>query len=178
MPREYCKCPVDLFGEDQPRQFMGEGHGPKGEGALRLGTGVFRPAVSRAYGEDDTLLAGVPACAQPTGQFLRGEGLPTAVEQNQPSGGTRPLPGDRSEQRLLITKGGSLDGCVGDDTAEIDISGRSKQVFPATLADKRQGELQRQSSYLWLAAKAAMPAPSRTASIMASQPMQELIIMW
>ena len=67
------------------------------------------------------------------------------------------------------------------------ICGWPEQVAPGPLGDKSEGKVQRgaprnPACYLLPAGTccrtAAIPAPSSTASIMASQPMQELIIMW
>ena len=40
MPSKYCKCPVDLFGQYQARQFVGQCHRPQGEDGLCLPGGA------------------------------------------------------------------------------------------------------------------------------------------
>jgi len=95
--------------------------------------------------------------------------------------------GDKIKQRLLATESNRFDGSVGSYAIQVEVCGRPEQIAPGPLSDKSEGKIQpgapkNPACYLLSAATccrtAAIPAPSSTASIMASQPMQELIIMW
>jgi hypothetical protein len=55
MPREYCKCPIDLFGQHQASKFMGQSHWPQRQ--HRLALPPIRPATCRANSENNHLLA-------------------------------------------------------------------------------------------------------------------------
>ncbi len=95
------------------------------------------------------------------------------------------MPGHKIKQRLLATESNRFDGSVGGYAIQVQFCGRPEQIAPGPLGDKGEGKVQRSApkSYRLPAATcccrtAAIPAPSMTASIMASQPMQELIIMW
>src|SRR5271156_5350645 len=60
MPCKYCKCPIELFCQDQARELVREGHPSQRQSGLCLAAGAVRPAACRTNGEDDRLLASVP----------------------------------------------------------------------------------------------------------------------
>jgi hypothetical protein len=55
MPSKYCKCPVELFGQHQASEFVGQRHWTQRQ--HRLGLPPIRPAIRRPNGENNHLLA-------------------------------------------------------------------------------------------------------------------------
>jgi hypothetical protein len=97
MPRQYCKCPIDLLSQDEPGKLVGQGHLPKGEHGLRPARDSGGPSTGWPDRKHNCLLARVPADAEPLGQSFRGEGFSPAIQKNQPRRGTRMLFGDGGE---------------------------------------------------------------------------------
>jgi hypothetical protein len=123
--------------------------------------------------------------------LFRGEGVASAVEQHQPRCCAGSLPGHKIKQRFFAPESDRFDGSIGGYAFQVQVCSRPEQIAPRPLGDKGEGKVQRGSPriqaffvvcYLRSVPTCsridAMPAPSITASIMASQPMQELIIMW
>ncbi len=82
-----------------------------------------------------------------------------------------PAAGRQNKQCLLAAKSHRFDTCIGRNTIQVEACGRPEQIAPRPLGNESEGKIQTRSR------TAAMPAPSSTASIIASQPMHELIIM-
>jgi len=57
MPSKYCKCPIDLFGQHQASEFVGQRHWPQRQHRLRLPGRTLRPTIRRPNGENNHLLA-------------------------------------------------------------------------------------------------------------------------
>jgi hypothetical protein len=55
MPSKYCKCPVELFGQHQASEFVGQRHWTQRQHCL--GLPPIRPAIRRPNGENNHLLA-------------------------------------------------------------------------------------------------------------------------
>jgi hypothetical protein len=104
-----CKCAVDLFGEDDPGQFMRQRHGAEGKQQVGGGSRVRRPAACRADGEDDGLPARVPLALEPGGEVFGGVGFAPGIEKNEQGRGSAPLAIDGGQQRFL----GGEARCVG-----------------------------------------------------------------
>jgi hypothetical protein len=63
MPSEYCKCPVELFGEHDAGEFVGQRHWAQRQQHLCLPWRLLRPAARRPNGKDDRLLSGIASHA-------------------------------------------------------------------------------------------------------------------
>jgi hypothetical protein len=77
---------VDLLGEDDGGEFVGEGDAAEGEGAFGAFERGRGPAVGRADGEEGVLGSGVLEGAEDGGEFGRGDLLASAVGEEE--GGT------------------------------------------------------------------------------------------
>ena len=82
VPSQYCKCPVDLFRHYQARQLMRQRHGAERQQGLGPLACAVGPATRRPNGENNGLLPGIFAFAQPFGERLGGERLAAAIEQD------------------------------------------------------------------------------------------------
>ena len=67
---ENCKCPVELFGDDEAGQGVGQRHGSQRELQMSPFKSGRGPSAGRTDGEDDVLGALVAARAQPGGEGL------------------------------------------------------------------------------------------------------------
>jgi hypothetical protein len=68
--------------------------------------------------------------------------LSATVEQDQPGWGAGSLPGNESEERLLVAKSHGFDFGEGADAFDIQIGGGSEEIAAATLSDIGKGEIQ------------------------------------
>ena len=78
---------VDLLGEDDASQFVGQRDVAEGEDEAGAGAGGCGPTVGGADGEEEGLRAGVAQAAEVGGEFFAGELLAAAVEQDEDRGG-------------------------------------------------------------------------------------------
>lgn len=83
VPRQDCKCTVDLFADEDAGELVGKGHGAEGEQQASAGAIGAGPAVGRTEREDGVLAAFVALAAQPLGQRLRGKLFAAFVEHDQ-----------------------------------------------------------------------------------------------
>jgi len=61
---------VDLLGEDEAGEVVGQGDEAEGEQEVGAGAGQRGPAVGRADGEDDALRAGIAEADEVFGEVL------------------------------------------------------------------------------------------------------------
>ena len=73
---------VELFGEDDAGQLVGEGEAAEGEEQVGAIEGGWGPTVGGAYGEDEALGSFVPPATDAGGELFRGELLAPAVEED------------------------------------------------------------------------------------------------
>ena len=74
---------IELFQQDDARQFVGQGDLAEGENRLCLGSGGIAPAIGRANGEQQLLRAVRLVVLEEVGDFFRSELLAARVEQYQ-----------------------------------------------------------------------------------------------
>src|SRR6201996_9428593 len=86
MPSKDCKCAIELFGEHDPGQLMGKGHGAEGEQQVGAVAGFLRPAVGRPDGEVQVLGAGVAFPSDPGSELFGGHGAAASIEPEEPGG--------------------------------------------------------------------------------------------
>ena len=117
-------CAVELLGEDEAREGVGEGEASEREQQGGAGAGCGRPTVGGADGKDDVLRALVAALAKPRCEGFRGELAAAAVEENRD--GRRPgvLPVEPLEKGIFSPEG--LGCCFGKDGAALKVEGSSK----------------------------------------------------
>jgi hypothetical protein len=139
---ENCACAVELFGDDEAGECVGERESSEGEQEPGAGACGFGPAIGRADGEDDMLRAFIAASAEPGGECLGGELAAAAVEQDGDGRGASLLTVEPLEKR-----GFSFEGCgsgPGEDGAAIEVD-RGERIKPilrtGARADVRKGEL-------------------------------------
>ena len=82
MSGEDGQCPVDLFGEDDTRELVGQRDAAKRKKQVRALTSPGGPAVSRSDRENQTLSSVIAQSAELLSEFFRGEQLASTVEQN------------------------------------------------------------------------------------------------
>jgi hypothetical protein len=73
---------VELFGEDEAREGMGEGEGAEGEKQVGAGAGGVGPAVGRTDGEEDVGPAFIAAGAEPGGEGFGSERAAATVGED------------------------------------------------------------------------------------------------
>jgi hypothetical protein len=117
MPSQYCKCPVELFRQHQAGKFMGQRHWSQGQQRLRLTP--IRPAIRRPNGENNSLLARIPAQTKPLRQLLGRESLSSGVEQYQPGRRPRPLASYKIEESLLAPEWERFNSGIGKNAIEV-----------------------------------------------------------
>jgi hypothetical protein len=142
MPRQYCKCPVDLFGHYQAGELVRQRHGPQRKSCLRLLGRPRGPATRGPDGENNHLLACIPAYTEPFRQSFRRQRFSTTIQQYEPSWGTRPLLRHKGEQRFLIAESNRFDTGIGCDAFQIEICGLAEQITPGPLGNVSEGEIQ------------------------------------
>ena len=71
---------VDLLGEDEAGEVVGQGDEAEGEQEVGAGAGQRGPAVSGTDGKDEVLRGGVAVAADECSEVFRGELLAAAVE--------------------------------------------------------------------------------------------------
>ena len=119
MPSKDCKCPVDLFAEDDPRELVRQSHGAKGEKRACLSALFVRPAIGGPDGEDDSLAAFIALTAQPPSQFFRRKLSAARIEKNKCRNGARALLVERIEEGLTRPEDYGFDRRVGSGTVHV-----------------------------------------------------------
>jgi hypothetical protein len=103
--RENCKCAVELLGEDETGEGVGERERAEGEqegGALAGGVG---PSAGGADGEEDVLLALIAALPEPCGEGLGRKLAAAAIEKNN-GDGSAAMPAIKPfEERVFSSEG-------------------------------------------------------------------------
>lgn len=126
-------CAVELLGEDEARECVGEGEASEREQHGSAGAGGGRPTVGGADGKDDVLRALVTALAKPRCEGFRGELAAATIEEHRD--GRRPgvLPIEPLEKGIFSPEG--LGCCFGKDGAALKVEGTQsvKGVFCAGL---------------------------------------------
>jgi hypothetical protein len=82
MSGEDGQCPVDLFGEDDTSELVGQRDAAQRKKQVRALTDPGGPAVSRSDRENQTLSSAIAQSAELLSEFFRGEQLASTVEQN------------------------------------------------------------------------------------------------
>ncbi len=144
-----CTGAVELFGEDEAGEFVGECDGTKRELEGGVGKGFRGPAVGGADGKDDVLGPLIAAGAEPGGELGRAEGSAAAVEQDEQERGARFAglrgAGEPGEESCFGGEGFGLRGVVGLEAVEIEAGEGVVVGFEAGLgrlgADVGEGEL-------------------------------------
>ena len=70
VPSQNCKCPIDLFGQYQPGERVGQRERSQREQQSGSFTGRIRPSVRRTDGKGNVLRALVAANPQPPGKGI------------------------------------------------------------------------------------------------------------
>ncbi len=103
---------VDLFGEDDAREFVRQSNWAEREQHGGPCAGSLRPTVSRADGEDQMLNAGIAEPADVCGEIFRGKRFAAAIEKDDVRGGAGRLLIEPSEQSGLSGDAMGLHGRV------------------------------------------------------------------
>jgi hypothetical protein len=82
---------VDLLGQDDACELVGEGDAAEGEQELGTSASYIRPAVGGPDGEDETLRPGVAKMANGLSNLFGGELTAAAVEQGKVDGSSAGL---------------------------------------------------------------------------------------
>jgi GNAT superfamily N-acetyltransferase len=82
MSSQNCTGAVELLGEDQAGEGVGQGEGSERQEKLGAAPGLVAPAVGRADGKHDLLRTLVTALPNPRGEGLGSHLAAAAVEQN------------------------------------------------------------------------------------------------
>jgi hypothetical protein len=101
MPAENRRRAIELLGEDEPGQSVGQREGSKREKQRGARARGFRPAARRADGEGDVLDASLTLPANPCSEGLGAHLFPAAVEEDELGRGTSALPLEPGKQGLL-----------------------------------------------------------------------------
>ena len=142
VPRKDCKCAIELFGEHDPGQLMGKGHGAKGEQQVGAVAGGLRPAIGRPDSEVQVLGAGVPLPPDPGSELFGGHGAAPCVEQNE-SGGRASGFLKRFPERGFAGELILIHGCVMPEARGEFCEGVFEQARLLARCDGREGEAHR-----------------------------------
>ena len=146
MSGKNCKCPVELFSEDEARQRMRHGHGPEGKKELRSLSCNGGPAVCRSDRKDEMLGAVIAPLAKPAGEDL-GTHTPSATIEKDGHRHCSALKLQYPfEQGFFVAEGLRAARRVGCAAFEIEIGKLSKAVprpwsLSAAGANVRHGQL-------------------------------------
>ena len=110
---------VDLLGENDAGELVGEGDASEGEEELRLLAGGGGPAVGGTDGEDETLGAVVAETAEAGGELLGGELVATAVEKDAKGADAAGVVFEPMEQGWLGVEELGLAGDVAGGASEV-----------------------------------------------------------
>ena len=117
---ENCTCAIDLFGGDEPCEFMGECDGAKREQKLGVGACGIGPSVGGTDGEDQMLRAVVAPGAEPGGELLGGEGATAAVGEDERGGSAAVLSCEPGEEVGFGGEEFGARGVIGLDALDVD----------------------------------------------------------
>ena len=118
---------VELFGEDEAGDGVGESEGTEGEDGFRAQESVGGPAVGGTDGEGDVLNAVLAMSAKPGGEELRGHDASVAIEQDGEDGGAAAMAVEPGEEGLFCFEcfgfGAEEDGAAFEVTGSEDLEG-------------------------------------------------------
>lgn len=110
---------VDLFEQDDAREFVGDGHFAERQDGGSSFAGIVGEAVGRADGEDERLGIAVLVVLQELGEFFGGELPASGVEQDEGVGGARTGLFAEFEESGLVGDGEAFDFGVARDALEV-----------------------------------------------------------
>ena len=143
MPGQNGAGAVELFGEDDAGEFMGEGDGAEGEEEVGAGAGGGGPAISGADGEEELLDAAVAEGAEVGCEISGGELLAGGVEQDDVERGARGgFIGEGEEGGLGGEEVGVAGVVAGDAGGVVGEEGVERGGFGAGAGGRDGGEME------------------------------------
>lgn len=83
MPCEDCEGAVDLFGENDANELMGQRHAAEGEYQVSARAHGSGPSIGWPNRKDERLLPAVPPQSNPPRQLFRADDLTPAIEGDE-----------------------------------------------------------------------------------------------
>lgn len=104
VPRQNCKCTIDLFADEDAGELVRKGHGAEGE--QQAGTGAIGagPPVDGAKREDDVLAALIAPLSQPLGEGCGGKLFAALIKHHQHGRGSAFEPVEPCEESVTRFK--------------------------------------------------------------------------
>lgn len=129
MALQDCKCPIDLLQQDDPCQFVRQGHLAERKYQVCGPAGSVAEPIRRADGEEQVLRAAILLVAQQLGKLFRGKLPPPGIKQDQDWRGAAAPGFGQLQQRCLGGQFMRLCSQISRDAVEIFAGQRANRRF-------------------------------------------------